>query len=95
MDDPATFSEDEWDALTPHDKHALKAIGRVSPGGFEPLRKFKNVGQAKIASLLEKELAEEGRSFPRNEAGYRLTEKGCLAFERCIGRRPSKPRDLE
>ena len=87
MNDMATFSDDEWEALAPHDKHALKAIGRVSPAGFEPLRKFKGVGQTKVTSLLAKGLVEEGLSFPRNEVGYRLTAKGELAFHRCIGRR--------
>lgn len=33
-----TFSEDEWGALTPHDKHAIKVVGRVAPN-FEPLQK--------------------------------------------------------
>jgi hypothetical protein len=83
----ATFSDDEWDALTSHDKHALKAIGRVAPASFEPLRKFRGVGETKIQSLLEKKLVEEGRSVPRNEVGYRLTDKGWLALDRSIGRR--------
>ncbi len=83
-----TFSEDEWNALTPHDKHALKTIGRIAPAGFEPLHKLTGVGPTKIASLLEKGLAEKGQSVPRNEAGYGLTDKGWLALGRCIGREP-------
>ena len=83
----ATFDDNEWDTLTPHDKHALKAIGKVDAGGFEPLRKFTLVGETKIGSLLDKELVEEGQGFPRKEVGYRLTDKGWLAFYRCIGRR--------
>lgn len=81
-----TFSDEEWNALAPQDKHALRIVGCGS-ADFEPLRKFKGVGQAKIDSLLNKQLVEQGLSFPRNEVGYRLTDKGQLAFSRCVGRR--------
>lgn len=81
------MDQSEWDALTAHDKHALKTIGRVSPADFEPLRKFNGIGKVKIESLLSKGLVEEGLSFPRRETGYRLTESGTRAYERCIGRR--------
>ena len=65
-----TFDDDEW--------QALKAIG-PGTGAFEPLHKFRMVGEAKIQSLLDKGLVEEGKSLPRNEDGYRLTENGHLA----------------
>jgi len=41
-----------------------------------------------IASLLDMALVEEGPSVPRKEIGYRLTDKGWLAHDRCIGGRP-------
>ena len=82
----ASFTDDEWRNLTPHDKHTIKELGRFT-GSFEPLRKFKGVGDLKIRSVVAKGLAAEGPSFPRNEIGYALSEKGWLAFDRCIGRR--------
>lgn len=82
-----TFTEDDWENLTSHDKQAIRAIGRVAPADFEPLRKFKGVGPTKISSLLAKGLVAQGEGFPRRELGYRLTDEGWLAFNRCIGRR--------
>lgn len=84
----SALSEEEWDALSPHDKRALITIGRIAPVGFEQLQKFVGVGPHTIASLLEKGLIDQGKSVPRNEPGYGLTDKGWDARDRCRGRRP-------
>lgn len=81
-----TFTDEDWADLTPSDKHALRSIGG-SAVSFEPLRKFSMVGEKKVQSLLDKGLVEAGKTVPRNEDGFRLTEKGWLARDRCFGRR--------
>lgn len=84
----ATYTLEEWQGLTGHDKQAIKKL-RAALNDFEPLAKFAGLGPKMVESLIAKGLAEAGPSSRPAVAaeGYRLTDKGWLASEWCAGRR--------
>jgi hypothetical protein len=86
LEEPATFSEDDWAELTGPDKKALKTLGRTTLG-FETLAKSPGVGQKSMDALISKGLAVEGETSPVQGRKFKLTDKGRLAVEWIQGRR--------
>ncbi len=88
MTEPVTFTIDDWQALTGHDKAAVRILRRALDD-FEPLAALPGLGQGRAASAIQMGLAEEGPCSRPGIAdkGYRLTKKGWLASEWLNGNR--------
>lgn len=89
----ATFTVQDWERLSGHDKKALRILSRIGANlGFEPIAKAPGVGEASINSLIAQELIKEGEPGLHGRY-FKTTDKGSLAIEWCNGNRMERMPD--
>ena len=89
----ATFTAQDWERLSGHDKKALRTLSRIGASlGFEPIAKASGVGEGSITSLMAQGLIEEGEPGIHGRY-FKTTDKGSLAIEWCNGNRMERVPD--
>ena len=82
----ATFCQDEWNVLSVYHRRAL---GRLAGAGtdFETTGKLAGISDEMADKMVNLGYAEKGQTIWRNQTGYRLNDKGWLAYGWGGGRR--------